>query len=227
MKAPDDPHVRSCRKDVPRQRQLLAHRNDVALFKRPVGWGTIVDRSFDHACLNEAEHLWDWPGFPYERKKVAWNCLLHNIIELLKKDILENQPGCMWESQLTSELSNLSDMRNLDALNGYSAVRTILHEIVVSSDGDSRIYRPNEFVREHFANIRYRDYFQDPNENTITWVASKPRSITIEWVGPDDELSIYVEIRNPSLQSLVLLAVRVYFTNVGDNRRITNSENIE
>ena len=65
------------------------------------------------------------------------------------------------------------------------------------------------YIRTHFSGIRYRDYFQDPNADDITWVASEPRSITISWVNPDDGLSIYMQIRNNLLWSSVLLAFKL------------------
>lgn len=175
--------------------------------------------STNKECASKCAEAFNWPDFPSERKKLAWNCLLHNIFESLSKDLLENHPpGWMWKAHLTSEVSDLSDssdMRNLDTLPGEHHVNmTLLHEVVSSDaaiDGGVVVYSEdqNEHVREHFSNVRYGDYFQDPNADDITWVASEPRSITIEWVRPDDELTIFMQVRNPSLRSLVLLAFQL------------------
>ena len=67
-------------------------------------------------------------------------------------------------------------------------------------------YDENEYVRQYAGQIQYNDYFQDPNAPDIKWVATEPQNIIAVWNEGEDELSMSVQVRNPSLRSLVTLS---------------------
>lgn len=244
-------------------------------------------------CMSKCAEAFNWSDFPSEQKKVAWNCLIHNIFDILGEDTEKTfPPGWEWTA-LTNDmfedfLNNDKNKRNIDHVayisfdditgTGYfhmsdnvqeqkdtfktlfgehpyrlvteneiefvdypycedfatefsqslnlnmnrevldngnikiafsNELLIFLHSMVSTTSAIHRgnvRYGHDENVRQFAGKIRYNDYFQDPNAPDIIWVATEPQNIIAVWNEGEDELSISLQVRNPSLRSLVTLS---------------------
>ncbi len=248
-------------------------------------------------CERRCSEIVNFPEFSENRKMVVWNCILHNIFNIIRDDSNLSPPGWEWDA-LTDDMFikfNTLPYRNLDdpavayisfneAGNGnfhiyenvdnyidtfeaivgdvsynilarneieftnfsnienfatqfaqkfnltfsrqdndsFSTITfdgphrdmTTLYELVSTQEakdtGFVRFkYDQNTEVKQNFPNVMYNDYFTDPNEADIKWVATQDYHILIEWESNMNPLSFSMYIRNPVLRSRVSFAFKV------------------
>ena len=75
--------------------------------------------STTQGCATKCAEVLTWPEFPRERRKAAFNCVIHNIFDILRKDARETcPPGCEWlaldEQAFHDFLVEHEDARDLD-----------------------------------------------------------------------------------------------------------------
>lgn len=61
--------------------------------------GVIAMCSTSKECTRKCAEVFDWPEFPEERRKAAFNCVIHDIFDILREDIQKTfPPGWEWVS---------------------------------------------------------------------------------------------------------------------------------
>ena len=142
----------------------------------------------DNNCVSKCAEAMNWQDLHLEKKKMAWNCLLHKIFKILQRDKKkEFPPGWCWEAyddqdieevltDLEEKIPNIRTHHNLDETISLAYFTRV-------SDDEGDLYtlhidsEASENRRKNLKDIflNYVLYFDDP---TFYIVSYSPNTIT-------------------------------------------------